>query len=124
MSRTLRIVERARSDVDDIFHWLVARSVQGAIFWYLAFRHAIEKIASSPKSFAEAAESYPLGRQFRQAPFKTRRGRDYRIVFEVSDTEIIVLRVRGPGQRPLRPRDLPGQGILTLRQNSGAPDKP
>jgi plasmid stabilization system protein ParE len=108
MSRTLRIVERARSDVDDIFNWLVHRSMQGAISWYLAFRHAIEKVVSAPQNFAEAAESHPLGRQLRQALFKTRRGRVYRIVFEVSDTEIIILRVRGPGQNPLRRRELPG----------------
>src|SRR5260370_22690451 len=98
MSRTLRIVERARSDVDDIFNWLVHRSVQGAISWYLAFRHAIEKIAPSPENLAEAAESHPLGRQLRQTLFKTRRGRGYRIVLDVSDTEIIILRVLGPGQ--------------------------
>jgi plasmid stabilization system protein ParE len=109
MSRTLRIVERARSDVDAIFNWLVHRSVQGAISWYLAFRHAIEKIASSPESFGEATESHPLGRHLRQTLFRTRRGRVYRIVFQVSDTEIMILRVRGPGQSPLRRRDLPGQ---------------
>jgi plasmid stabilization system protein ParE len=109
MSRTLRIVERARSDVDDIFNWLVPRSVLGAISWYLAFRQAIEKVASAPESFAEAAESHPLGRQLCQTLFKTRRGRLYRIVFEVSDTEIMILRVRGPGQSPLRRRDLPGR---------------
>lgn len=109
MNRTLRIVERARSDVDDIFNWLVHRSVQGAISWYLAFHQAVERIASSPEGFAEAAESQPLGRQLRQALFKTRRGRTYRLVFEVSDTEIILVRVRGPGQSPLRRRDLPGQ---------------
>ena len=83
--------------------------MQGAIFWYLAFRRAIEKIATSPEVFAEAPEAHALGRPLRQAPFKTRRGRVYRIVFEVSDTEIMVLRVRGPGQSPLRGRDLRGQ---------------
>jgi len=109
MRRTLRILERARSDVEDIFNWLVQRSVQGAISWYLAFRGAIAKVASAPESFAEAPESHPLARQLRQAIFKTRRGRVYRIVFEVSDTEIFILRVRGPGQRPIRQQDLPGQ---------------
>ncbi len=109
MSRALRIVERARSDVDDIFNWLVHRSVPGAIAWYLAFRQAIEKVVSAPEGFAEAAEPHPLGRQLRQAFFKTRRGRAYRVVFELSDTDIIILRVRGPGQSQLRRRDLPGQ---------------
>ena len=109
MSRTLRILERARSDVDAIFDWLAHRSVQGAVSWYMAFRHSVATIAASPESLAEAAESYALGRPLRQALFKTRRGRVYRIVFETSDTEIILLRVRGPGQSPLRRRDLPGQ---------------
>jgi hypothetical protein len=95
--------------VDDIFNWLVRRSTQGAISWYLAFCQAVESIGSSPESFAEAAESHPLGRALRQTLFKTSRGRVYRIVFEVSDTEIILLRVRGPGQSPLRQRDVPDQ---------------
>jgi plasmid stabilization system protein ParE len=109
MSRTLRIVERARSDVDDIFNWLVQRSAPGAISWYLAFHRAIEKMALSPESYAEAPESHRLGRQLRQAPFRTRRGRVYRIVFEISDNDVLVLRVRGPGQSALRRRDLSGQ---------------
>jgi plasmid stabilization system protein ParE len=109
MSRVLRILERARSDVDEVFDRLVHRSLQGAISWYLAFRYAIETIAATPENFAEAAESHPLGRPLRQALFKTRRGRVYRIVFETSDTEIMIVRVRGPGQSPLRRRDLPGQ---------------
>jgi plasmid stabilization system protein ParE len=109
MSRTLRIGERARIDVDTIFNWLAPRSVRGAISWYLAFRRAVDKIGESPESHAEAAESHQLGRRLRQALFKTRRGRTYRIVFEVSDTEIMILRVRGPGQAPLRGRDVPDQ---------------
>jgi plasmid stabilization system protein ParE len=106
MSRPIRIVERARTDVDGIFNWLVPRSVQGAISWYLAFRRAIDKIGEWPESFAEAAESHRLGVQLRQSLFKTRRGRTYRIVFEVLDTEITILRVRGPGQAPLGRRDV------------------
>jgi plasmid stabilization system protein ParE len=107
MSRTLRIVERAASDVDCIFNWLLRRSSQGAIAWYLAFRQALNEIVSSPEHFAEAPESHRLGRSLREAPFKTRRGRGYRVVFEATDTEIMILRVRGPGQSPLRRQDVP-----------------
>lgn len=109
MNRTLRIVERARADVDSIFAWLIHRSVRGAITWYLAFRQAAASIALSPETFATAMESHCLDRPIRQATFKTRRGRLYRIVFELTETEIKILRVRGPGQRPLRERDLPGK---------------
>jgi plasmid stabilization system protein ParE len=107
MSRTLRILERARADVDAIFNWLAPRSVRGSISWYLAFRRAIDRIGESPEGFAEAGESYRLGRPLREALFKTRRGRTYRIVFEMTETDVLILRVRGPGQAPLRRRDLP-----------------
>jgi plasmid stabilization system protein ParE len=109
MSRTLRIVERARTDVEDIFNWLVHRSVRGAISWYFAFGRAVEKVAASPEIFAEAPESALLGRQLRQSLFKTRRGRIYRIVFELSEAETIILRVRGPGQARLQQRELPSE---------------
>ena len=70
MSRTLRIVERARTDVEDIFNWLVHRSVRGAISWYLAFGRAVDKVAASPEVFAEAPESGPLGRSLRRSLFR------------------------------------------------------
>jgi plasmid stabilization system protein ParE len=107
MSRALHILGRAQADVDDIFNWLVHRSVQGAISWYFAFGRAVEGIAASPETFGEAPESGLLGRELRHALFKTRRGRVYRIVFEFSDANIILLRVRGPGQSRLRRGDLP-----------------
>jgi plasmid stabilization system protein ParE len=107
MSRPLRVLGRAAADVDDIFNWLARRSVVGAISWYAAFHSELSQIASSPESFAEAAESRPLGWPLRQALFKTRRGRIYRVLFQLFETEIIVLRVRGPGQPPLRRRDFP-----------------
>ncbi|HKB05955.1 MAG TPA: type II toxin-antitoxin system RelE/ParE family toxin [Gemmataceae bacterium] len=109
MSRTVRIAERARADVDAIFNWLAPRSVAGAISWYMAFRRAVEKIGELSESYGEAAEAHRLRRPLRQAMFKTRRGRTYRVVFEVFETEVILLRVRGPGQAPLRRRDLPDQ---------------
>src|SRR5262245_22637998 len=107
MSREVRILERARADVDAIFNWLVRRSAKGAVSWYIAFRRALRNIAATPEAHSEAAESYRLGRLLRQALFKTPRGRVYRIIFAASDTEVIILRVRGPGQAPLRARDVP-----------------
>ena len=107
MTRTLRIIELGRTDVDDIFNWLVHRSARGAIAWYLAFRNTARQIASAGESYALAPESEPLHRELRQALFKTRRGRTYRIVFELMATDAIILRVRGPGQRLLRRGDLP-----------------
>ena len=107
MSRTLRILERASADVDEVFNWLVHRSVEGAIFWFMAFKKAVTRVASTGETLGSAPESVRFKRDLRQAFFKTRRGRTYRIVFEITQTEIVILRVRGPGQALLRLRDLP-----------------
>jgi plasmid stabilization system protein ParE len=109
MNRHIRIVQRARSDVHHIFTWLKRRSPRGATAWYQAFWQAAQRIASSAESFGLAPESERLQRQLRQAFFKTRRGRRYRIVFEVNEAEVMILRVRGPGQQLLRRRDVPNE---------------
>jgi plasmid stabilization system protein ParE len=107
MSRNFRVVKRARADVDRIFNWLLPRSVQGAISWYIAFQEALREVADNPESFGLAPEADRVGIGIRQALFKTRRGRYYRVVFEVTDTTVLVLRVRGSGQKHLSRRDLP-----------------
>ncbi len=108
MSHTLRIIVRAREDVDGMFAWLARRSARGAVAWYIAFRHAAERITAAPEASPLAPESNRLGHDVRQALFGTRRGRIYRIVFRVVGEEVVVLRVRGPGQAPLRRRDVSG----------------
>jgi plasmid stabilization system protein ParE len=108
MNRSLRILARARADIDRIFDWLEKRSPQGAATWYNALFDAVGRIVGNPESYASAAEALPRwNRKIQQALFKTTRGNRYRIVFELAETEIRILRVRGPGQPPLRRRDLP-----------------
>ena len=55
MSRTLEILERARTDVDEIFNWIAHRSPRGAISWYLAFTKAVDVIANDGESMGESA---------------------------------------------------------------------
>ncbi|MFO0966049.1 MAG: type II toxin-antitoxin system RelE/ParE family toxin [Gemmataceae bacterium] len=108
MKRLVRITARARADVDAIFVWLARRSPQGAQTWYDAFFEAVAGIAADPDRYSLAAEVLSRwNRTIRQAFFKTPRGRRYRILFEVTEKHVIILRVRGHGQPPLRPRDLP-----------------
>jgi plasmid stabilization system protein ParE len=65
MSRTLRILGRAQTDVDDIFNWLAGRSLQGAVSWYFAFRRTVERVTLVPERFPEALEVPLLARQLR-----------------------------------------------------------
>jgi hypothetical protein len=67
----------------------------------------VVKIADDAESFPAADEAERLKRDLRYTIFKTKKGRYYRIVFDFTDVEVRILRVRWPGQRSIRKRDLP-----------------
>jgi len=52
-----------------------------------------------------APESKSFDIEIRHALFRTRSGRPYRAIFTVVGDEVRILRVRGRGQPPVRPRD-------------------
>lgn len=107
MNYSLRILARARKDIEHIFTWIDRRSPRGAVAWYEALFASIERISQAPDGYGVLSEATRRwNRKICQALFKTRRGRKYRIIFEYKDAEILILRVRGPGQPPVRRRDL------------------
>jgi len=48
-----------------------------------------------------------IGEPIRHVFFRTRAGRTYRALFLLVGDEVRVLRVRGPGQPPVGPDELP-----------------
>lgn len=109
MTRIVHTYRRARIDVGRIFRWLKRRSPRGAAAWYRAFLAAAWQIGNDAERYPAAEESEALRRDVRAAIFKTKKGRYYRIIFEYSDEEVNILRVRGPSQRPLKRKDLPNE---------------
>jgi mRNA-degrading endonuclease RelE of RelBE toxin-antitoxin system len=107
MTRHIVLVPRARKSLITIAKWLRSRSPRGATAWYKAFWAAAARISADPESYPAAEESPRLKRVVRQALFKTRRGRTYRIIFDFTKEEVIVYCIRRPGQRPWQRRDLP-----------------
>lgn len=106
MPYEIKILRRAEADLSRIFNWLRKRSPSGANSWYEALAQAIRELAKDAHRYAVAAESAKLGADVRECFFKTRHGLRYRIVFVIALDEVRVLRIRAPGQRPLRRRDL------------------
>jgi len=94
----LAISRRADSDADEIYEWLAHRSLAGATRWYLALRKTLHSLTENPGSRGQAPEGELVGRDVRQALFKTRRGRIYRVLFIVVDDTVHVVAIRGYGQ--------------------------
>jgi plasmid stabilization system protein ParE len=106
MTFRVRELRRAQADICQIVNWLAERSPQGARTWLDAYDAMVARLEKSADTLGPAEENDELEFDVRQAPFKTRRGRVYRALFFIRGNEAFVLRVRGPGQAPLKPEDL------------------
>ncbi len=107
MTYDLRILARAREDVQEIYDWIAERSPEGAQRWLDRFEEATTALQTNPFLAPLAPESKSFDIEVRHTLFRTRSGRPYRAIFTVVGDEVRILRVRGPGQAPVRPRDLP-----------------
>jgi plasmid stabilization system protein ParE len=106
MSHRVVVLARARLDVFVIYDWIAERSPEGAQRWLDQFEKAAESLGINPFIAPVAPESGISDLEIRHILFRTRSGRTYRAIFTVVGDEVRILRVRGPGQPPLRPGDL------------------
>lgn len=104
MSFCVTTLPRAEADVRAIARYVQERSPSGATAWLTALEQAINHLEEFADGCGEAAESGQFEIEVRQALFKTRRSRVYRLLFTIVDDEVSILRVRGPGQGPLIPK--------------------
>jgi len=108
MSYSVVLFRRAKDDIRSILRWLGRKSPQGMARWRNALYTAFDQIAADPSACSPVAEGNRLPEGLRQRLFSTRHGNVYRIVFVVQSEEVWILRVRSPGQRPLRNKDIRG----------------
>ena len=106
MTHIVKVTEIAAVDVDQTYDWIAERSQLGADHWKSAVSAAILQLADTAEQHPRAAESAIIQRDIREAYFKTKSGRKYRLIFAIAEDEVRVLRVRGPGQAPLNAIDL------------------
>jgi plasmid stabilization system protein ParE len=106
MKYNVSILQRAQLDIDEIYDWIAKHSPAGAVRWYTAFCEVIAALQQDAYRFSLAPESEVLGLEIRQRLFKTRRGRTYRLLFTIVGSNVRVLPIRGPGQRPIKIHDL------------------
>jgi hypothetical protein len=103
---TVVVLRRAKVDAQGIYDWIAERSEQGAAQWARVYGEALLALRGNPDQHAISPESDALGISIRQSLFKTRRGRTYRLLYQIIGGEVRVLRVRGPGQAPITQDDV------------------
>lgn len=59
MSRPLRLLTRARADIDAFYSRLIQRSTPGAAKWYETLFATLQKIADNPENYPILAEALP-----------------------------------------------------------------
>lgn len=106
MTYSLVLLRRAWEDLRRTMRWIEKRSPLGMTRWRDALDDCLRAIVQDPYRYEKAVEGSVLPHGVRQALFRTRQGNVYRVVFLVERNEVRILRIRGPGQRNLRPRDL------------------
>jgi plasmid stabilization system protein ParE len=106
MNFAIHELPKAKADKRYIFEWLIERSRRGAEAWLDAYDDILRTLEDRAASFGQALENEEFDFEIKQAFFKTKRGRVYRILFFIEDADVYVLRVRGPGQASVEPSDM------------------
>ena len=99
-------LRRADADIKHISRWIADRSLAGADAWLDAYEQLLARLAEQADSCSVAPEDVGGDISLKQALFGTRHGRTYRAVFTIVGDQVRILRIRGPGQPPLRDDEL------------------
>ena len=106
MTFSVRNLPRAEADIRCIANYIHQRSSGGAAAWLNALDVACNRLAVNAESYGEADENEFFDIDVKQALFKTKKGRVYRIVFTIVEADVLILRVRGSGQAPIQSSDI------------------
>lgn len=98
MNYHVRVLTRAQRDVAACYSYIAERSPQGAASWFNRFAETRDRLRVEADRRALAKESGQVDYEIREVLFKTRQRKPYRILFTIQGDEVLVLRVRGPGQ--------------------------
>lgn len=97
----------SEQDYASMYAYIWKRSEEGAANWKEAFLLGMKRLEANPHACGYAPEEAVFNCGLRQLIFHTKQGLNYRVLYIINDEIVRVLRVRGPGQPPLRRDELP-----------------
>ncbi|QEH36711.1 Plasmid stabilization system protein [Aquisphaera giovannonii] len=106
MNYQVRVLAKARRDLESILRYIALKSPAGAARLLGRFQAEMKRLEREPYASAVAPEADEVGEEVRHALFRTRAGRTYRAIFVIVGEEVRILRVRGSGQPPVRDWEL------------------
>ncbi len=87
------ITNMASAEMEWAHAWIADRAPLAADRWKQRLLTAVRSLETSPAGYPLAPEAANFGREIRQMLFGKRRGA-YRILFEIQDDTVVVLRIR------------------------------
>lgn len=106
MTYRVQLTERARADLDRLLRSLAMRSPAGAARLADGFEAALGRLEASPLSCGIAYEDRFSEEEIRHLLIRIQKRRTYRALFVIRDTDVLILAIRAPGERPIAPMDL------------------
>lgn len=106
MKYQVHLSEKAEADVDGVLAWFQTQLASAAgTRWFAALWKSIDTLETKPERCALAAEAAELGTEVRELLFGRRRG-VYRILFQIREKSVQILRVWHSARDAIRPEDL------------------
>lgn len=104
MSFSIEYTRTAEGELLEVFSWIRERAPVAAEKWRTGVISKVNAIAADPFAFRKARDSSRLPVEVRQVLYGKRRSQ-YRILYTVNGTRIVILSVRNSFRRPLDPDD-------------------
>ena len=98
MKFAVQITDTAWAEIDEAYDWLARRAPAAAARWKDSLLIAIDTLEAFPMRCSIAPESEYFGREVRQLLYGKRQHK-YRVLFEIRDKMVVVLRVRHGARR-------------------------
>jgi plasmid stabilization system protein ParE len=105
MEFLVEIAEPAERDIEDAYLWFYDASPARADTWYRGLCRAILSLRELPRRCPIAPESQDLDREIRQLLYGRQRLM-YRILYEIREDTVFVLRLRHTARARLDPEEL------------------
>lgn len=106
MSFRVRLAASAAADFEQRLGTVAERSTTVARRLNDQFEKALFRLRDFPLSCGLAYENPSFSEELRHLLFGIRPKRKYRALFVVRDDEVVILAIRAPGEKPVKPEEL------------------